>query len=79
MCREGIAAAGGGTIFGLIPRHNAVPASPTTEERRNPALDRSTRYQSTGFTSAKVRDTCKVDSHGSFRFEGGQLKMTVLI
>ena len=66
-------------MLGLIPRHSAIPASPTTEERRNPALDRSTRYQSTGFTSASVRDTCKVDSHGSFRFEVGQLRINMLV
>ena len=65
--------AGGGTIFGLIPRHSAVPTIPTMVESRNPALDRSIKYHSTGFTSARVSETCKVDSHGSLRFDKNQL------
>lgn len=66
--------AGGGTMSGLTPRHSAVPAMPTMVESRNPALDRSIKYHSTGFTSARVSETCKVDSHGSLRFDKLQLK-----
>ena len=63
---EGVA--GGGTISGLTPSSTAVPAIPTRAERMNPGLDRSMRYHSTGLTRAKVKETCKVDCHGSFRY-----------
>lgn len=56
-------------MFGFTPRQIAVPRTPTIADRRKPAFDRSTRYHNTGFTSASVRDTCRVDSQGSFRFE----------
>ena len=59
---------GGGTISGFTPSSTAVPAVPTRAERMNPGLDRSIRYHSTGLTSAKVKETCRVDCHGSFRF-----------
>jgi hypothetical protein len=49
--------AGAGTILGLTPRRRAAPVRPTTVERRKPALVRSMRYQSTGLTRARVRET----------------------
>lgn len=64
---RGDGAAGEGTISGLTPKAMAVPARPTSMERKKPGFERSTRYQSTGLTSAKVRDTCDVDCHGSLR------------
>ena len=64
---RGDEAAGDGTISGLTPKAMAVPARPTSMERRKPGFERSTRYQSTGFTRAKVRDTCVVDCQGSLR------------
>jgi hypothetical protein len=64
------AAAGAGTILGLIPRRMAVPARPTTDDRRKPALLRSMRYQSTGLTRARVNETWSVDCQGSLRCKG---------
>ena len=45
-----------------------VPQRPTKADRRKPAFDRSRRYQSTGLTSARVRETWSVDCQGSLRF-----------
>lgn len=59
--------AGDGTISGLTPKAMAVPARPTSTERRKPGLDRSTRYQSTGLTRARVNETWEVDCQGSLR------------
>ena len=56
-------------MFGFTPKQIAVPAMPTIVDRRKPAFDRSTRYHNTGFTSASVREACRVDSQGSLRFE----------
>lgn len=62
---EGVA--GGGTMSGLTPRRTAVPVMPTMAERMKPGFDRSMRYQSTGLTSARVKETCRVDCQGSLR------------
>lgn len=59
--------AGDGIISGLSDSSTAVPTTPTEVERRKPGFDRSIRYQSTGLTSASVKDTCKVEVQGSFR------------
>lgn len=58
--------AGDGTISGLICNNAKVPAVPTTAERMKPGFDLSMTYHSTGFTSARVDDTCSVDCQGSF-------------
>jgi hypothetical protein len=57
--------AGDGTMSGLIPNNTNVPAIPTTVERMKPGFDRSIRYHSTGFTSARVNETCSVDCQGN--------------
>ena len=61
--------AGEGTISGFMRRSANVPVTPTTAERMNPGLDLSIKYQSTGFASANVKDTWRVDCHGSFLCE----------
>lgn len=58
---------GEGTISGLTLKAIAVPARPTSVERRKPGFERSTRYHSTGLTRARVNETCNVDCHGSLR------------
>lgn len=63
---EGVA--GEGTIPGLTPSNTAVPVRPTTVERMKPGLERSMRYHNTGLTSARVRETWRVDCHGSLRY-----------
>lgn len=52
---EGVA--GAGTISGSTPKAIAVPARPTSIDRRKPGLERSTKYHRTGLTRARVRDT----------------------
>jgi hypothetical protein len=37
-------------------------------ERMKPGLERSIRYQSTGLTSARVKEACMVEAQGSLRF-----------
>jgi len=64
----GITIAGEGTMSGLTANKTAVPVIPTTVDSKKPALERSTRYHSTGLTSARVSETCKVDCHGSLRY-----------
>ncbi len=66
---RGDGAAGEGTISGFTPKAIAVPARPTSIERRKPGLERSTRYQRTGLTRARVKETWEVDCHGSLRYE----------
>lgn len=44
-----------------------MPTTLMDVERRKPGLERSTRYQRTGLTSSRVRETCRVEAHGSFR------------
>lgn len=58
--------AGDGIMLGLISSKAKVPAIPTTAERINPGLDLSTRYHNTGFTRARVKETCRVDCQGNF-------------
>lgn len=58
-----------GINSGFSPRTRPIPATPTTVDSRNPVLVRSMRYHKTGFTSARVREACVVDSHGSRRFD----------
>lgn len=70
---RGIGVAGEGTISGFTPSSTTVPAIPTIADRKKPGFERSTRYHKTGFTSASVRDTCKVDCQGSLRLEFRQL------
>lgn len=65
----GVTIAGEGTISGLTADKTAVPAIPTIAESTKPGLERSTRYHSTGLTSARVRETCKVDCQGSLRYK----------
>ena len=60
--------AGVGTICGFNPIKMAEPVKPTAAESRKPGFDRSIRYQRKGLTSARVRETCIVDAHGSFRY-----------
>ena len=60
-------------MSGLTPSRTAVPAMPTSAERMKPGFERSIRYHRTGLTRAKVKETCKVDCHGSFRYSIGQL------
>ncbi len=50
-------------------RRIAVPRRPTSEERRNPGLVRSIRYQRKGLARARVRETWRVDCQGSLRCE----------
>ncbi len=57
-------------MSGFRPRRTAVPAMPTRAESRKPGLERSTRYQSTGLTRARVRETWRVDCQGSLRLRG---------
>ena len=40
--------------------------APTAVERMNPGLERSIRYQRAGFTSASVKEACRVEVQGSF-------------
>ena len=49
--------AGEGTISGLMARTRIVPAMPTMVERVKPGLERSMRYQRTGLTRARVRES----------------------
>ena len=60
--------AGEGTISGLIARTRIVPAMPTMVERVKPGLERSMRYQRTGLTRARVRESCRVDCQGRRRY-----------
>lgn len=62
-----------GIQLGLRPRRVAAPARPTSEARRKPGRVRSIRYQITGLTRARVRETCVVDCQGRRRcgWEGG--------
>ena len=59
--------AGEGTIWGFTPNSTVVPVIPMNAERIKPGLERSIRYHRTGFTSASVKETWKVDCHGSLR------------
>ncbi len=52
-----VVGAGEGTMSGFIPRRSAAPAMPTRVERKKPVRERSRRYQITGFTRARVRET----------------------
>ena len=67
ICGPSPTVEGNGTISGLTTNKTTVPMTPTADENAKPALLRSMRYQSTGFASASVRDTCSVDCQGSFR------------
>jgi hypothetical protein len=62
------AEAGEGIISGFETRRRAVPVAPTAVERMKPGFERSTRYQRTGLTSARVREACRVDVHGNFLY-----------
>lgn len=73
LCRsskaeKAMASEGVGSISGWKPSNNADPAIPTDPAMSRPGADRSIRNQRTGFTRARVRDTCKVESHGSLRY-----------
>lgn len=57
--------AGDGTMFGLISNNAKVPTIPITAEKMNPDLDLSIKYHSTGFTRARVKETCNVDCQGN--------------
>ncbi len=48
--------AGEGIMSGLEASRRAVPVAPTALERRKPGVERSTRYQRTGLTRARVRE-----------------------
>ncbi len=61
---------GEGTISGFRLRRTEVPRRPTAAERRKPGLERSTRYQRTGLTRARVRETWRVEAQGSLRWKG---------
>jgi hypothetical protein len=54
-------------MSGVVARRSAVPVAPTAVERMKPGLERSIRYQRTGFTRASVRDAWRVDAQGSLR------------
>lgn len=58
--------AGDSTMSGLICSKAEVPTIPTTAENMKPGFDLSTKYHSTGFTSARVKETCRVDCQGNF-------------
>lgn len=58
--------AGDGTISGLTSSNTIVPATPTTADKMKPGFDLSIRYHRTGFASASVRETCRVDCQGNF-------------
>jgi hypothetical protein len=60
-------AAGLGIMSGVVARRSAVPVAPTAVERMKPGLERSIRYQRTGFTRASVRDAWRVEAQGSLR------------
>lgn len=60
--------AGLGIMSGFETRRSAVPVAPTAVERMKPGLERSIRYQSTGLTSARVKEACMVEAQGSLRF-----------
>lgn len=49
--------AGIGTKSGLMNSNRRVPTMPTAEESAKPGFDRSIRYQSTGFATARVIET----------------------
>jgi hypothetical protein len=53
---KGADIAGEGIISGFKLRSTVVPSTPTAADRRKPGLERSTRYQRTGFTRASVRE-----------------------
>jgi hypothetical protein len=59
--------AGEGIISGFEARSNAVPAAPTAEERTNPGLERSIRYQRTGLTRKSVSEAWRDEAQGSLR------------
>ena len=56
-------------MSGLTPRAMAVPARPMKVESRKPGFERSTRYQRTGLTRARVREIWEVDFQGSLRYK----------
>lgn len=56
-----------GIISGVTMKWSKVPVTPTAVERRRPGLERSIRYQRTGFTNARVRDAWRVEDQGSLR------------
>lgn len=58
---------GVGITSGLMPSRTAEPATPTAIDSRKPGFDRSIRYHKNGLTSASVRETWRVEAHGSFR------------
>jgi hypothetical protein len=60
------AEAGEGIISGFETRRRAVPVAPTAVLRMKPGFERSTRYQRTGLTSARVSEACRVDVQGNF-------------
>ena len=58
---------GDGIMSGFEASNNAVPVAPTPADRTNPGLERSIRYQSTGFTRKSVNDAWSDEAHGSLR------------
>jgi len=56
---------------GIIPGHTikrpAAPAKPTKEEKRKPFRVLSVSHHKQGFASASVRESWRVDCHGSRR------------
>jgi hypothetical protein len=60
------AEAGLGIMSGFETSSSAVPVAPTAVERMKPGFERSTRYQRTGLTSARVREAWRVEVQGSF-------------
>ena len=61
--------AGDGIISGFETRRRAVPVAPTAEERMKPGAERSTRYQRTGFTKARVKEAWSGEDQGSLRWK----------
>jgi hypothetical protein len=43
------------------------PKTENRVERRKPVLERSMRYQRKGLTRARVRESWRVEAHGSLR------------
>jgi len=58
---------GGGTQAGLMPSNTPVPPIETTVDSRKPGAERSSRYHSAGFASARVSESCIVDCHDNLR------------
>jgi hypothetical protein len=55
-------------MSGFETSNRAVPVHPTAVLRMKPGLDRSTRYQRTGLTRARVKDAWRVEAQGSLRW-----------